>query len=171
VVELPEQAAAVGLAGWAAYFEAAGHLVHFHRLLDHQVAKEALPRRWKVRILAQAKKIRCIAVRCLANMRNMQNMTNMTNMFNMTNMTNMNPPFQICKTIGQICIFDILCIFLYCVCVRLKKNGKDAKEISLIGQGFQGYLEHLFWYLPFTTAKQAHDMLTKKRRYQTNIGS
>ena len=42
VAELPEQAAVVG---WAAYFEAAGHLVHFHRLLDHQVAKEALPRR------------------------------------------------------------------------------------------------------------------------------
>jgi hypothetical protein len=49
-----EQAAAVG---WAAHLEAAGHLVHFHRLLDHQVAKEALPRRSKVRILAQAKKI------------------------------------------------------------------------------------------------------------------
>ncbi len=90
-----EQAAAVG---WAAHFEAAGHLVH---LLDHQVAKEALPRRSKVRNLAQAKKIRCIAVRCIANMRNMQNMTNMTNMFNMTNMTNMNymtnlyPPLSI----------------------------------------------------------------------------
>ena len=95
-----EQAAAVG---WAAHFEAAGHLVHFHRLLDHQVAKEALPRRSKVRTLAQAKKIRCIAVRCIANMRNMQNMTNMTDMFNMTNMTNMNPPYQICKTICQIC--------------------------------------------------------------------
>jgi hypothetical protein len=50
VAELPEQAAAVG---WAAYFEAAGHLVHFHQLLDHQVAKEALPRRLKVRILAE----------------------------------------------------------------------------------------------------------------------
>ncbi len=49
-----EQAAAVG---WAAHFEAAGHLVHFHRLLDHQVAKEALSRRSKVRILAQAKKL------------------------------------------------------------------------------------------------------------------
>jgi hypothetical protein len=49
-----EQAAAVG---WAAPLEAAGHLVHFHRLLDHQVAKEALPRRSKVRILAQAKKL------------------------------------------------------------------------------------------------------------------
>jgi hypothetical protein len=70
---------------------------------DHQVAKEALPRRWKVRILAQAKKIRRTAVRCIANMRNMQNMFHMTNMFNMTNMTNMNPPFQICKTICDIC--------------------------------------------------------------------
>jgi hypothetical protein len=60
------------------------------------------------------------------------------------------------------CIFDIFCIFLFCVCVRLKKNGKDAKEVSLIGQGFQGYLDHLFWYLPFSTAKQAHDMLAKK---------
>ena len=88
-----EQAAAVG---WAAHFEAAGHLVHFHRLPDHQVAKEALPRRSKVRILAQAKKV-------IANMRNMQNMTNTTDMLNMTNMTNMNPPYQICKTICQIC--------------------------------------------------------------------
>ena len=60
------------------------------------------------------------------------------------------------------CIFDIFCIFSFCVCVRLKKNSKDAKEISLIGQGFQAYLDHLFWYLPFSTAKQAHDMLAKK---------
>ncbi len=60
------------------------------------------------------------------------------------------------------CVFDIFCIFSFCVCVRLKKNGKDAKEISLIGQGFQGYLDHLFWYLPFSTAKQAHDMLAKR---------
>ncbi len=50
-----EQAAAVG---WAAHFEAEGYLVtvHLHRLLDHQVAKEALPRRLKVHILAQATK-------------------------------------------------------------------------------------------------------------------
>ena len=47
-----EQAAAVG---WAAHYEAAGHPVHFHRLLDHQVANEALPRRSKVRILAETK--------------------------------------------------------------------------------------------------------------------
>ena len=60
------------------------------------------------------------------------------------------------------CIFYIFCISLFCVCVRLKKNGQDAKEISLIGQGFQAYIDHLFWYLPFSTAKQAHDMLAKK---------
>ena len=61
---------------------------------DHQVAKEALPRRWKVRILAQAKKIRRTAVRCIANMRNMQNMFHMTNMFNMTNMINITDMFN-----------------------------------------------------------------------------
>jgi hypothetical protein len=44
-----EQAAA---AGWAAKFEAACHLVHFHHLQDHEVAMEARPRRLKVRILA-----------------------------------------------------------------------------------------------------------------------
>ena len=103
VAELPEQAAAVG---WAAHFEAAGHLVHFHRLLDHQVEKKALPRRSKVRILAQAKQIRCIAVRCIANMRNMQNMTNMTDMFNMTNMTNMNPHIKYAKQYVKYAKYD-----------------------------------------------------------------
>ncbi len=47
-----EQAAT---AGWAAQFEAACHLVHFHHLQDHQVAMEARdarPRRLKVCILA-----------------------------------------------------------------------------------------------------------------------
>jgi hypothetical protein len=44
------------------------------------------------------------------------------------------------------------------------KNFKDAKEISLIGQGFQAssYIDHLFWYLPFSNQKQADDMLAKK---------
>ncbi len=46
--------------------------------------------------------------------------------------------------------------------IRLKKNGKDAKEVSLIGQGFQAYIDHLFWYLLFSTVKQAHEMLAKK---------
>ena len=48
------------------------------------------------------------------------------------------------------------------MCIRLKKNGKDTKEISLIGQGFQAYIDHLFWYLPFSNLKEAHDMLAKK---------
>ena len=48
------------------------------------------------------------------------------------------------------------------MCIRLKKNGKDAKEISLIGQGFQTYIDHLSWYLPFSNPKQAHAMLAKK---------
>jgi hypothetical protein len=48
------------------------------------------------------------------------------------------------------------------MCIRLKKNSKDAKEISLIGQGFHAYIDHLFWYQPFTNSKQAHDMLAKK---------
>jgi hypothetical protein len=43
-----------------------------------------------------------------------------------------------------------------------KKNGKDAKEVSLIGQGFQAYIDHLFLYLPFSTVKQAHQMLAKE---------
>ena len=46
--------------------------------------------------------------------------------------------------------------------VRLKKNGKDSKEISLIGQGFQAYIDHLFWFLPFSSPKQAFDLLAKK---------
>jgi hypothetical protein len=46
----------------------------------------------------------------------------------------------------------------------LKKNSKDAKEleVSLIGQAFQACIDHLFWYLPFFTVKQAHEMLAKK---------
>jgi hypothetical protein len=55
------------------------------------------------------------------------------------------------------------------LCIRLEKNGKDSKEISLLGQGFQAYINHLFWYLPFSNPKQAHDMLAK-RRCQTNLG-
>ena len=46
--------------------------------------------------------------------------------------------------------------------VRLKKNGRDSKEISLIGQGFQAYIDHLFWFLPFSSPKQAFEMLAKK---------
>jgi hypothetical protein len=58
-----EQAAA---AGWAAQFEAACHLVHFHHLQDLQVAMEARPRRLIVLILAPETEIKCIAIRCIA---------------------------------------------------------------------------------------------------------
>jgi hypothetical protein len=48
------------------------------------------------------------------------------------------------------------------MCIWLKKNVKDAKEISLIGQGFQAYINQLLWYLPLSNPKQAHEMLAKK---------
>jgi hypothetical protein len=48
------------------------------------------------------------------------------------------------------------------MCIRLKENCKETKETSLISQGFQAYIDHLFWYLPFSNQKQAHDMLAKK---------
>ncbi len=43
-------------------------------------------------------------------------------------------------------------------------NSKGTKEVSLIGQDFQAYVDHLFWYLPFSTVtvKQAHKMLAKE---------
>ncbi len=44
---------------------------------------------------------------------------------------------------------------------RLKKNCKDAKEISLIGQGFQSSIDNLFWFLPFSSPKQAYELLAK----------
>jgi hypothetical protein len=53
--------------------------------------------------------------------------------------------------------------------IRLKKNGKYAKEISLIAQGFQAYIDLIFWYLPFSNPKQAHD-IWRRRRCQTNLG-
>ena len=46
--------------------------------------------------------------------------------------------------------------------VRLKKNCRDSKEISLIGQGFHAYINHLFWFLPFSSPKQDFEMLAKK---------
>ena len=44
------------------------------------------------------------------------------------------------------------------MCARLKKNdiipGIYAKEISMIGQGFQAYVDQLFWCLPVLSKKQ-----------------
>jgi hypothetical protein len=44
----------------------------------------------------------------------------------------------------------------------LKKNSQDSKEIPLIGQGFQAYIDNLFWFLPFSSQLQAYYMLAKK---------
>ena len=46
----------------------------------------------------------------------------------------------------------------YNICVRLKKNGTDIKEIPLIGQGFQAFIDDLFWFLPFSSKSQADDV-------------
>ena len=43
-----------------------------------------------------------------------------------------------------------------------EENCQDSKEIPLICQGFQGYIDHLFWFLPFSNPKQAYEMLAKK---------
>ena len=48
------------------------------------------------------------------------------------------------------------------MCVRLKKNGTDIKEIPLIGKGIQNYIDNLFWYLPFSSVSQAAEMLEMK---------
>ncbi len=47
------------------------------------------------------------------------------------------------------------------MCLRLKRNGKDTREIPLIGQGFQAYIDNLFWFLPFSNPKQAYEVLAK----------
>jgi hypothetical protein len=54
-------------------------------------------------------------------------------------------------------IFHILHIF-YNICVRLKKNSTDVKEIPLIGQGFQAFIDDLFWFLPFSSKSQADNV-------------
>jgi hypothetical protein len=50
----------------------------------------------------------------------------------------------------------------------LKRDGKTAKEILLIGSGFQAYVDNLFWFLPFSSTKQAYDMLVKKEMTDDN---
>ena len=50
----------------------------------------------------------------------------------------------------------------------MKKNGKDAREILLIGPGFHGYIDHLFWFLPFSCPKQAYEMLATKEMSDEN---
>ena len=45
--------------------------------------------------------------------------------------------------------------------VRLKRNGTDVKEIPLIGQGFQAFIDDLFWFLPFSSKSQADELRDK----------
>ena len=42
--------------------------------------------------------------------------------------------------------------------VRVKRNGTDVKEIPLIGQGFQAFIDDLFWFLPFSSKSQADEL-------------
>ena len=51
---------------------------------------------------------------------------------------------------------------------RLKKNCKDTKEVSLIGQGFQAYIDHIFWFLPFSSRTQAFELLARKEKSDEN---
>jgi hypothetical protein len=50
----------------------------------------------------------------------------------------------------------------------LKKNGKDSKGILPYRHGLQAYIDHLFWFLPFSSPKQAHEMLAKKELSDEN---
>ena len=54
------------------------------------------------------------------------------------------------------------------VCVRYKRDGVTTKEIPLIGTGFQAFIDNLFWFLPFSSQKQAYDMLAKKEMSDDN---
>jgi hypothetical protein len=40
-----------------------------------------------------------------------------------------------------------------------KRDGKETKEIPLISRGFHSYIDHIFWYLPFSNVKQAYASL------------
>ncbi len=40
-----------------------------------------------------------------------------------------------------------------------KRDGKSTKEIPLIGTGFHSWIDHMFWFLPFSSVKQAFALL------------
>jgi hypothetical protein len=46
-----------------------------------------------------------------------------------------------------------------CCYVRLKKDGKTSKEVPLIRSGFNAFIDHMFWYLPLFSVKQAASVL------------
>jgi hypothetical protein len=49
----------------------------------------------------------------------------------------------------------------------LKWNGKDPKEISLVDQGFQAFIDRFFWFLQFSNLEQAYELLAKLERSRT----
>ena len=54
------------------------------------------------------------------------------------------------------------------LCVRFKRDGVATKDIPLISTGFQAYIDNLFWFLPFSSSKQAFEMLAKKEMSDEN---
>ena len=46
--------------------------------------------------------------------------------------------------------------------VILKRDGETPKEVPLIGNGFLAYIDHLFWFLPFPSTKEAYEMMAKR---------
>jgi hypothetical protein len=38
-------------------------------------------------------------------------------------------------------------------------DGKKTKGMPLISTGFHSYIDHIFWYLPFSNVKQAYATL------------
>ncbi len=42
---------------------------------------------------------------------------------------------------------------------RYKRDGKETKEVPLICTGFHSFIDHIFWYLPFSNVKQAYAAL------------
>ena len=44
---------------------------------------------------------------------------------------------------------------------RFKRDGETIKNVKLIGKGFLSLVDHLFWYLPFTSVKQATQVREK----------
>ena len=51
---------------------------------------------------------------------------------------------------------------LHMLCIRLKHTGEDSMEIPLIGKGFLSYIDHLFWFLPFPSQKEANELMATK---------
>jgi hypothetical protein len=68
-----------------------------------------------------------------------------------------------CTLDVHICISHTLNVFSILTSrVRYKRNGADTKEVPLIGIGFQAFIDNIFWYLPFSSTRQAAEFLAKR---------